>query len=1109
MAESARSDGEGCGGGGGGTLMGIDCRVLQTQREIALSPPNRFDNIKLKTSGGISMIGPDGLVVSGLFEVACGGHQGLSSAKQLCHAQQLPPSREVPSRLPKAGWWSSDEYLKLVAVAKACRASRNCVMLNNCPTAVRYHCLCFIWRSTLQIFFRSLLGGRLKAFKIDLYFSSTSWKISVISPFWDSVYEFLSFAFDFYAFISSHALLLLLFELLAPSVGEGSFSILRSVSVLHFAFDERPTLRDRRALSILPSGAFFICSRGAFSISRSASVLRFALSVSPSREFFTCSRGAFSISRSASVLRFAFGGYWTIRKASSFSLLGRGRFLPIARLPVGQTFRRVSSFSLLGRGMILRRSPASRWPYLVEDGYAEHSPVSVGPLGGFIIFRTRSRMVHADRLPVDRDTRSSSALPGRSPVGVGTLEGIFIFYTRSGMVHADRLLVDDHTRSSSALPDRLPVGVGPLEGIFIFYTRSGMVHTDRLPVDGHTRSSSASPDRSPVGVGPIEGIIIFYTRSGMVHVDCLPVDGHTRSSSALPDRSPVGVRSLEGFFISHTRSGMVLVDRLPVRGDTRRRQLLRAPSRLPEAEQSCGSRFILSPILEEIKDHLRGMAITRNTPEEENTIAIKAIWSDELTRIFCELCVKEVESGNRPTTYLNVKGWDNVLALFQARTGKHYGIPQLKNKWDTLKKEWRLWKDLLIKASGIGWSPIKKTIDASDEWWVQTIKQNPKFKIFRKRGFDPELDDLLWRMFGGIVATGKHAWTPSLGVTPGGASTEDATPGEGCGDSDANDHLEMADTKDVGSHDVSQEMVAAAQQKGKSKFPPRKTIGKRMTSQIDKLCDSMSSPRKSVSTSVFPTSRYGVEEAMDALRAMENEVPPMTFLYYFALELFHQQIKREIFLNLRQFERKWWLEREYEKHQANERISSLLATPSFGFQPFHQTPPSHDMDDYYNFYQNIESNQGHVELSQDDQQRIATIVVQVEKDNYYHELEDNAVSCVQVHHRTYISRQPCMNSENTDTIKPLEGQFNEVPDHIRNDSRYWPHFKDCIGAIDGTHIKASISSSLQVPYIGTTHDTRIFLEALRRQDVNFPKPSTGKYYLVDSGYPQMNGYLGP
>lgn len=44
---------------------------------------------------------------------------------------------------------------------------------------------------------------------------------------------------------------------------------------------------------------------------------------------------------------------------------------------------------------------------------------------------------------------------------------------------------------------------------------------------------------------------------------------------------------------------------------------------------------------------------------------------------------------------------------------------------------------------------------------------------------------------------------------------------------------------------------------------------------------------------------------------------------------------------------------------------------------------------------------------------------------------------------------------------------------------------------------------------GSAHDNRIFGEALRRQELNFPHPTGDKYYLVDAGYTHMRGYMGP
>ncbi|XP_062028918.1 uncharacterized protein LOC133744908 [Rosa rugosa] len=124
-----------------------------------------------------------------------------------------------------------------------------------------------------------------------------------------------------------------------------------------------------------------------------------------------------------------------------------------------------------------------------------------------------------------------------------------------------------------------------------------------------------------------------------------------------------------------------------------------------------------------------------------------------------------------------------------------------------------------------------------------------------------------------------------------------------------------------------------------------------------------------------------------------------------------------------------------------------------------------------------------------------------------------------------------------EVIQPEDREFKNTAPQILRDSRYMPHFKDCISAIDGVHVRASIRPADQIPYIGrkgmptqnimaacnfdmqfifacagwegTAHDTRIFLSAIRNPKWNFPNPPSGKYYLVDAGYPQMKGYLGP
>ncbi|CAH9105221.1 unnamed protein product [Cuscuta epithymum] len=122
-------------------------------------------------------------------------------------------------------------------------------------------------------------------------------------------------------------------------------------------------------------------------------------------------------------------------------------------------------------------------------------------------------------------------------------------------------------------------------------------------------------------------------------------------------------------------------------------------------------------------------------------------------------------------------------------------------------------------------------------------------------------------------------------------------------------------------------------------------------------------------------------------------------------------------------------------------------------------------------------------------------------------------------------------------FKDIPLDFKDIPLQIATDDRYMPHFENCIGAIDGTHIAITVPEEDQLRYRGrkgipttnvlvvcdfdllftyvltdwegSAHDSRIFLDAINNPTLNFPKPPRGKYYLVDKGYPERDGYLTP
>ncbi|KAF2288882.1 hypothetical protein GH714_022551 [Hevea brasiliensis] len=111
----------------------------------------------------------------------------------------------------------------------------------------------------------------------------------------------------------------------------------------------------------------------------------------------------------------------------------------------------------------------------------------------------------------------------------------------------------------------------------------------------------------------------------------------------------------------------------------------------------------------------------------------------------------------------------------------------------------------------------------------------------------------------------------------------------------------------------------------------------------------------------------------------------------------------------------------------------------------------------------------------------------------------------------------------------------DVPPQILNNNRIYPYFKDCVGALDGTHIRvkvprelaprfrgrkewptqnvlATCSFDMKLTYVlpgweGTASDSRILKHALDREDkLLIPQ---GKFYLVDVGLPLRSGLITP
>ncbi|KAF2319258.1 hypothetical protein GH714_014273 [Hevea brasiliensis] len=95
-------------------------------------------------------------------------------------------------------------------------------------------------------------------------------------------------------------------------------------------------------------------------------------------------------------------------------------------------------------------------------------------------------------------------------------------------------------------------------------------------------------------------------------------------------------------------------------------------------------------------------------------------------------------------------------------------------------------------------------------------------------------------------------------------------------------------------------------------------------------------------------------------------------------------------------------------------------------------------------------------------------------------------------------------------IKQPDG--SQVPLEILNNNRFYPFFKDCVGAIDGTHIRVKVSPSEAPKYRGRKDYPTQNVLAACTFDLKFTYVLPGwegKYYLVDAGFMLRSGLITP
>ncbi|KAJ6826968.1 L10-interacting MYB domain-containing protein-like [Iris pallida] len=137
----------------------------------------------------------------------------------------------------------------------------------------------------------------------------------------------------------------------------------------------------------------------------------------------------------------------------------------------------------------------------------------------------------------------------------------------------------------------------------------------------------------------------------------------------------------------------------------------------------------------------------------------KVNWSPEETELFLDLCLEEVNGGNRSNKTISKDGWVRIQMKWNAHFSQDRELDKFKNKWDSVRKEWKDFEQFLNKETEIEWDPVTGTIDASEEWWKRQKLAKTKFYKYKNAPF--ALYEKCTTLFKNTIATSSMACTPS------------------------------------------------------------------------------------------------------------------------------------------------------------------------------------------------------------------------------------------------------------------------------------------------------------------------------------------------------------
>lgn len=112
---------------------------------------------------------------------------------------------------------------------------------------------------------------------------------------------------------------------------------------------------------------------------------------------------------------------------------------------------------------------------------------------------------------------------------------------------------------------------------------------------------------------------------------------------------------------------------------------------------------------------------SETNPSSTLSSRTRTYWQPPMDRYFIDLMLEHVRKGNQVDGVFRKQAWADMISQFNAKFGFKYDVDILKNRYKTLRKQYKVIRKIL-EIDGFKWDDVRQMVAADDYVWQEYIK---------------------------------------------------------------------------------------------------------------------------------------------------------------------------------------------------------------------------------------------------------------------------------------------------------------------------------------------------------------------------------------------------